>query len=75
MKTLRLRILFPLFGILGMFLFSILSGNERLEANNPQADRWQTIEGEWKKPGQAETFLRQVPSSCYEWKRSQARIP
>jgi CubicO group peptidase (beta-lactamase class C family) len=43
-----------------MFLFSILSGNESLEAINPQADKWLTIEGEWKKPSQAEAFLRQI---------------
>jgi CubicO group peptidase (beta-lactamase class C family) len=43
-----------------VFLFSILSGTESVEASHPQSDKWQTIEGEWKKPSQAEAFLRQV---------------
>jgi CubicO group peptidase (beta-lactamase class C family) len=60
MKTLRLWIPLFLFGILGMFIFTILSGTERLDAINPQTDKWQTIAGEWRKPNQAESFLRQV---------------
>jgi len=60
MKILRLwRIIF-LFGIVGAFLFSILSGTERLDATNPQTGKWQTIEGEWKNSSQAESFLRQI---------------
>ena len=60
MKALRLRILLPVFGILGMFLFSILSGTESLDATHPKTDKWQTIEGECKKPSQADSFLRKV---------------
>lgn len=54
MRALRLRILLPVFGILGMFLFSILTGTESLDAIHPQTDRWQTIEGEWREPSQSE---------------------
>ncbi|MFB0564956.1 MAG: serine hydrolase domain-containing protein [Candidatus Aminicenantaceae bacterium] len=60
MKTLHFWILLFLFGILGIFIFTILSSTERLDVINPQTDKWQTIAGEWRKPSQAESFLRQV---------------
>jgi CubicO group peptidase (beta-lactamase class C family) len=43
-----------------MFIFAILSGSERSDAINPQADKWKTSAGECRKPNQAESFLRQV---------------
>ena len=60
MKALRLRILLPVFGILVMFLFSILSSTESLDAIQPQTDKWETIEGVYKEPSQTENFLRNV---------------
>lgn len=60
MKNICLWILLPLFGVLPIFLLPILSCTERLDAINPQTDKWQTIDGEWKKPSQAESFLFQV---------------
>ena len=60
MKTLRLWIRFFFFGVLGIFIFTILSGTERLAGINSQADKWQTLQGEWRSPGRAESFLRQV---------------
>ena len=58
MKTIPLWIRLSFFGVLGMFLFPILSGTERLDAAHPQTDKWQTIEGEWKETSQAKSFLR-----------------
>ena len=49
-----------IFGISGVFLFAVLCPVDRLEAANPQAAEWQTIQGESRKAGQAESFLRQV---------------
>ena len=49
-----------IFGISGVFLFAVLCPVDRLEAANPQAAEWQTIQGESRKASQAESFLRQV---------------
>ncbi len=53
------RMLF-LFGISGIFIFTVLSGAERLELTSPQANKWQTTAGEWRESSQAESFLRQI---------------
>ncbi|MGD8539921.1 MAG: serine hydrolase domain-containing protein [Candidatus Aminicenantes bacterium] len=47
-------------GILGLFIFAILSGSVRLDPLDSQADKWQTLAGEWRSPGQAERFLRKI---------------
>ncbi len=60
MKNICLWVLLLLFGVLAIFLLPILSCAERLDAINPQTDKWQTIDGEWKKPSQAESFLLQI---------------
>jgi CubicO group peptidase (beta-lactamase class C family) len=60
MKNICLGILFPLFGLLAISLLPILSCTERSDAINPQTDKWQTIDGEWKKLSKAESFLLQV---------------
>lgn len=57
---LRIRIRIVFWGTFGFFLFFILSGSLRLETIDSQADKWQTIQGEWRSPGRAESFLRQV---------------
>jgi CubicO group peptidase (beta-lactamase class C family) len=49
-----------IFGIAGIFLFTVLCSAGTLEAANPPADEWQTIQGESRKAGRAESFLRQV---------------
>lgn len=48
------------FGILGIFLFAILSGTESLDAIDPQTGDWQTIARELRNPGEAESFLRRI---------------
>ncbi len=60
MKTLKPWARLFLFYILGIFISAILSSTERLDESKLQADKWQTIKGEWKTPNQAESFLRQV---------------
>ena len=60
MKILRLWIRLFFCGILGVFILAILSGTERSNGIDPQADKWQTVAGVWRSPSQAESFLRQV---------------
>jgi len=60
MKTFRQWIPLLLLGIPVLFTFTLLSGIERLDGPNPQTDKWQTLEGEWREPDQSESFLRQV---------------
>ena len=49
-----------LWGTFGIFIFTILPGSARLNTIDPQADKWQTIAGEWRSPSYAESFLRQI---------------
>lgn len=56
----HLRLLLFLFVILGMFIFTILSGTEKLDAINPQTDKWQTTTGDWREPSQTKSFLHQT---------------
>lgn len=49
-----------LFGIIGMYLFPFLSSTEKWGPIEPQSGEWQTIAGEPRRSGQAESFLRQV---------------
>jgi len=60
MKSLRLWILFSLFGMSCMFMLTILNGAKRLDMINLQADKWQTLTGEWRIPSQVESFLHQI---------------
>jgi len=60
MKTPHLWILPFLFGILVIFILTALSGEETFNATYSQVDKWQTIEGESRRPSQAESFLLQV---------------
>jgi CubicO group peptidase (beta-lactamase class C family) len=60
MKTRHLWKLLFFFGILGIFITIILSGAEKLDGMDTQAEKWQTIAGEWRNPSQAESFLRQI---------------
>ncbi|NIM91499.1 MAG: serine hydrolase [Candidatus Aminicenantes bacterium] len=53
------RLLF-LFGILGVFISPVPFSVEKLGAINPQTDKWQTMAGEWRESGWAESFLRQI---------------
>jgi len=47
-------------GISCIFLFTVLCAAETLETANSQANEWQTIQGESRQAGRAESFLRQV---------------
>jgi CubicO group peptidase (beta-lactamase class C family) len=47
-------------GILGVYLFPILSSPKRLGTIEPQCGEWQTIAGEPRISSQAESFLRQI---------------
>jgi D-alanyl-D-alanine-carboxypeptidase/D-alanyl-D-alanine-endopeptidase len=60
MKAFRHCIPLFLLGISGLFAFIILYGTERSDSLNPQIDKWQTLEGEWRESDQAESFLRQI---------------
>ncbi len=60
MKAFRHWIPLLLLAISGLFTFIFLSGTERLKGPDPQADKWQTLSGEWRESDQAESFLRQV---------------
>jgi CubicO group peptidase (beta-lactamase class C family) len=60
MKTLRLWIRLLLFGIIGVFIFPILSGEERLDFTFARDKEWQTILGKSRETRQAESFLRQI---------------
>jgi D-alanyl-D-alanine-carboxypeptidase/D-alanyl-D-alanine-endopeptidase len=60
MKAFRHWIPLLLLGISGLFTFTLLSGTERLNGLDPQANKWQTLGGKWRESKQAESFLRQV---------------
>jgi len=60
MRIFRHWIPLLLLGISGLFTFTILYSTERLDNPNPRTDKWQTIGGEWRESGQAESFFRQV---------------
>lgn len=59
-KTRHLWAELILFVVFGMFVFVMMANTERLDESTPMAEKWQTLSGEWRKPNQAESFLRQL---------------
>ena len=49
-----------LFGILSLFVLTSLSGTLTTDVIHSQGEGWQTIAGESREPGQAESFLNQI---------------